>query len=72
MVEGMQCKVFNCDHARGRRCCAECEKKCSRRCLNDPHKCGLAEQRAPEHRRAAYIKATTPRDEGEGGIRYVD
>jgi len=41
--EMRRCKNFNCDHLRGRYCCADCRYRttCKNHCLNDPSRCGL-------------------------------
>lgn len=37
------CSRFYCDKVKARRCCADCDRRCSNRCINDPARCGLVE-----------------------------
>lgn len=39
-----RCKIFNCPHVSGRRCCADCNAECSIRCQNSPERCKCIEE----------------------------
>lgn len=41
------CSRFYCDKVKARLCCADCRRRCSNRCANDPSRCKLVEEPAP-------------------------
>lgn len=45
-IKMRRCRNFYCRKVHGHYCCADCEllRKCPRRCLNDPSRCGLSEE----------------------------